>query len=105
MHEIVTKVASEIQEVLITYSILIPESSGEIAFEFSLNVFTEFTEFSDKKYHFFKTLFEIATSCVRDQDAATAPVRHRYRKDLKIEPISCFSDLSYSLNSLNSLNF
>ena len=43
-------------------------------FEFSLNVFTEF---NDKKYYIYKRLFEPATSCVRDQDATTAPARHR----------------------------
>ena len=40
--------------------------------EFSLNVFTEFAEFSDNTV---KGL-EPATSCVRDQDATTVPVRH-----------------------------
>ena len=40
--------------------------------EFLLNVFTEFT---DKKYLLLKGL-EPATSCIRDQDATTAPARH-----------------------------
>ena len=40
--------------------------------EFFLNVFTEF---SDEKYLSLKRL-EPATSCVRDQDATTAPARH-----------------------------
>ena len=44
--------------------------------EFSLNVFTEFAEFSDKNYYVLKRLFEPATSCVRDKDASTAPARH-----------------------------
>ena len=48
-------------------------------FEFSLNVFTEFTEFIDKNIcHYSKRTRTChpATSCVRDQDATTAPARH-----------------------------
>ena len=37
--------------------------------EFSLNVFTEFAEKRTQTCH-------PATSCVRDQDATTAPARH-----------------------------
>ena len=44
--------------------------------EFSLNVFTEFAEFSHKNYYILKRLFEPATSCVRDQDATTVQTRH-----------------------------
>ena len=44
--------------------------------EFCLNVFTEFDEFNDKIYYILKRLFEPATSCVRDQDVTTVPVRH-----------------------------
>ena len=47
--------------------------------EFSLNVFTEFAEFSDKNIcHYSKKArtCQSATSCVRDQDATTAPARH-----------------------------
>ena len=36
-----------------------------------------FLEFNDKKYYCLKRLFERATSCERDQDATTAPERHR----------------------------
>ena len=43
-------------------------------FEFSLNVFTEF---SDKKYYILKRLFEPETSWFSDQDATTVPARHR----------------------------
>ena len=43
--------------------------------EFSLNVFTELAEFSDKKYLSLKGL-EPGTSCVRDQDATIAQARH-----------------------------
>ena len=37
--------------------------------------FTEFSEFSDKKFMILKGL-EPTTSCVRDQYAFTAPARH-----------------------------
>ena len=40
-------------------------------------------------------VLEPVTSCVKDQDGTTCE---------RIEPNSCFSDLSVSLNSLNSLN-
>ena len=49
-------------------------------------IFTDFTE---------KTLFKLPQW---QQDTGN-------RKDLKIENTSCFSDLSDSLNLLNSLNF
>ena len=39
--------------------------------EFTLKVFAQFAEFRDKKMR----LFEPATSCVRDEDATTAPAR------------------------------
>ena len=47
--------------------------------EYSLNVFTEFAEFSDKNNcHCSKRArtCQPATSCVRDQDAITVPTRH-----------------------------
>ena len=59
------------------YLIVSSTHENNIRFEFSLNVFTEFAEFGDNKYHILKRLFEPATSCVRDHDATTAPVRHR----------------------------
>ena len=46
--------------------------SGWIVMEFSLNVFTEF---SDKTYFSLKWL-KPATSCVRDQNGTTEPARH-----------------------------
>ena len=49
--------------------------------EFFLNVFTEFSKFSDKNIcHYSKRAqtCQLATSCVRDQDATTAPARHRW---------------------------
>ena len=52
---------------------------SNVTFEFSLNVFTEFTEFSDKNIcHYNKRAQTChpATSCVRDQDAITVPARH-----------------------------
>ena len=45
--------------------------------EFSLNVFIEIVEFSDKNNQILKSLFEPATTCVKDQDATTAPARYR----------------------------
>ena len=45
-------------------------------FEFSLNVCTEFAEFSDNIF-VKKGLFELTTSCVRDQDVITMPARHK----------------------------
>ena len=45
--------------------------------EFSLNVFTEFSKFSDKKKYFKKIAgLELTISCVRDRDSTTAPQRH-----------------------------
>ena len=41
-------------------------------FEFSLYVFTELIEFSDKK-----GLFKPATSCIRDKGLAKDPTSHR----------------------------
>ena len=49
--------------------------------DFSLNVFTELTEFSDKNichYNKMARACHTATSCVRDQDATTAPARHTW---------------------------
>ena len=46
--------------------------------EFSLNVFIEFAEFSDKNIcHYIKT-YDPATSCVKDHHATTAPARHMW---------------------------
>ena len=47
-----------------------------VELEFFLNLFIEFSEFSDKKYLSLKGL-EPATSYVRDQNATTLPARHR----------------------------
>ena len=47
--------------------------------EFILNAFTEFSKFSDKNIcHYSKRArtCQPTTSCVRDQDATTAPARH-----------------------------
>ena len=49
-----------------------------LTFEFSLNVFTEFAEFSDKIFVITAKGLEPATACVRDQDAATGPARHMW---------------------------
>ena len=50
------------------------------ALEFSLNVFTELSEFSDTKCYILKRLFELTTSCVIDQDATTVPARNKYQR-------------------------
>ena len=52
--------------------------SHSITIEFSLNVFTEFAEFSDKNNIICKKIavLEPTISCVRDIDSTTAPQRH-----------------------------
>ena len=40
-----------------------------VAIKFSLNILTEFAEFSDN--FFVKRLFEVVTSCEKDQDITT----------------------------------
>ena len=45
--------------------------------EFSLNVFIEFGEVSDKEYLQRKGLFKPATSCVRDKNVTTDIARRR----------------------------
>ena len=70
-------------------------------FEFSLNVFIEFAELRDWKYLSSKE-FEPAASGVRDQGATTVSTRHTWETGSLIGPNSCFSDLSDSLNLLNS---
>ena len=63
--------------------------------EFFLNVFTEF---SDKNIcHYLKGL-KSATSCVRNQDATTAPARHVRGRIFKLSPI-------HASDSLNLLIF
>ena len=47
-----------------------------LSFEFSLNVFIEFVQFSDRIFEITVKGLELAISCVRDQDAATGPARH-----------------------------
>ena len=48
--------------------------------EFSLNVFTEISEFSDKIYYVSKRLFEPATSLWCNWIANTATARHRWQR-------------------------
>ena len=53
----------------------------ESPFHFSLNVFTEFAEFTDKNICLYSKKAQTchpATLCVRDQDATTAPARHMW---------------------------
>ena len=70
--------------------------------EFSLNVFTEFAEFSDKKLKIKKEDYRVGTQdllCKRQRlyHSATGNTVDPYT-----EPNSCLSDFSDSLNSLNS---
>ena len=54
--------------------------NGVQTLEFSLNVFTEFAEFSDKKVKNQKmriVALEPKLSCVRDRDDTTRPQRQR----------------------------
>ena len=51
--------------------------------EFFLNIFTQFSEFNDKKNcHYSKRTrtCHSATSCLRDQNATTAPGRHMWER-------------------------
>ena len=75
--------------------------------EISLNVLTEFAEFSDKKNSKSKMRIvglESMISCVRDRDDTTRPRDTGNRAYPYTEPDSCFSDSSDSLNLLNLLN-
>ena len=50
-----------------------------VPFEFSLNVFTEFSEFNDKNIIFKKDyLFQHTACCVRDKDATCSTVSARH---------------------------
>ena len=48
-----------------------------LTFEFFRNVFPEFAEFNDKDIVSTVKGFKPAIFCVRDQDATTAPTRHK----------------------------
>ena len=50
---------------------------GMFLCQFSLNVFTEFAEFSDKKIVVIKRVRTCGLWYKREQDATIAPVRHR----------------------------
>ena len=68
---------------------------------FFLNVFPEFTKFSDKNICHCSNLLPLVleTRMLSQHQQDTCE-----RQDLKIQPNSCFSDLSDSVNLLNSLN-
>ena len=58
--------------------------------EFSLNVFTEFTKFSDKNiYLFFITIkgLKPATCCISDQDATGVSKTHMTDRNFKLTPM------------------
>ena len=63
-----------------------PELCG-VSIEFSLNVFNEFAEFSDKIFVVTIKRFEPVTSCVRDQDATSVPARHVRDRIIKLRPV------------------
>ena len=74
--------------------------------EFFLNVFTEFSKFSDKKFVIIVKGLEPATqptSCVRDQHATTAPAGHMWETRSLNQAQFMLHWLSVSLNSLNSV--
>ena len=75
-------------------------------FEFSLNVFTEFAEFSDKNKILLKKIagLEPTISCVRDSDSTTAPQTQLAEKTVKLILIHASVDSLNSLNSVNSEN-
>ena len=54
-------------------------SFASFAFEFSINVFTQFAEFIDKNNIILKksVVLEPTISCVRDRDSTIVPQRHR----------------------------
>ena len=77
-----------------------------ITMEFFLNVFTEFSEFSDKNIcHYSKRAQTChpATSCVRDRDATTASARHMWETGSLNQAQFMLQWLSDSLNLLNSV--
>ena len=63
------------------------------SFEFSRNVFPEFTEFSDKNicnYSNRTRTCHPATSWVRDQDATTAPTQHMRDRIFELSPSAIY---------------
>ena len=58
------------------------EPNPNVLIEFSLNVFIAFAEFSTKIFVITLKGLELATFCVRDQDATTVPTRPCQRLDL-----------------------
>ena len=71
--------------------------------EFFLNVFTEFSKFSDKKFTITVKGLVPATSCIRDQDATTVPARHMWETGSLNWAQFMHQWLSVSPNSLNSV--
>ena len=79
-------------------------AEGKETIEFSLNVFTEFAEFSDKNNIILKRLLgsNHYLLCER-QGLYHCATETANREDSKIDPDSCLSDFWDSLNSLNSV--
>ena len=58
--------------------------------EFSLNVFTEFTKFSDKNIYLFVITIKglkPATCCISDQDATGVSKTHMTDRNFKLTPM------------------
>ena len=66
--------------------------------------FTEFTEFSDRNISQYSKKAQTCHLLWRRPGCYHSASKTHVRQDFLIESNSCFSDLSYSLNSLNSLN-
>ena len=81
---------------ILEHNILSFESPMSPTLEFSLNVFTELSEFSDKKKSKWGLQDWKPGSRVYHRDTGN-------RADPYTEPNACFSDFSDSLNSLNSI--
>ena len=72
--------------------------------EFSLNVFTEFAEFSAKRIKNQKGRLQGWNPGSPVSETETLPLSHRATGNkADPEPYSCLSDFSDSLNSLNSM--
>ena len=76
------------------------------SFQFSLNVFTKLSEFSDKNNNIKKkttAALEITITCVRDRDSTTVPERHSWQRRQSEVILQWFSDSLHSLNLVNSM--
>ena len=86
------------------FSVLHANSKPLLRYRNEANIFYHIGVFP-KCFTFVITVkgLEHGTSCLRVQNVTALPARHMLEQDLKIEPSSCFSDLSNSLSSMNSM--